>query len=253
MTKEQIAKQIFLIRRISTSLIGSQIAIKAKPNKDLERLSLKAGAPSMKSFEFLLSSVCDERFKPPYRKKALGRHIQRWKNRVSMKSIVTNLDAHVITEGAIRSFGTVIETAISAFLISMKIIKFPLIETPKTRPDFLFQIGRSLYNLESKMSVDLDVGKTRDGVGRLLNIERMIKESPYKAYDNLISKYVVWANPTAKWAATIAKAPLTEEMLMGYVEFFDLFNIETSQTEYEEILKRVWENHVMEYLGDGDL
>ena len=116
--------------------------------------------------------------------------------------------------------------------------------------DIVFRIKNTVYNLESKANIELDLGKTKKVVETLDRKNKII----FNALDcqsrrwQVISKIVVWTKETSKDAMKIAKEPLTEKKLMGFKDFFMVFNINLTKDEFFSMLQKVWIDEVEKYL-----
>lgn len=118
--------------------------------------------------------------------------------------------------------------------------------------DILFQIVKTIYNLESKANIELDAGKTRRTLEMLNKKHKVIINSQQANNIQVISKILVWTKANAKEAAEIAKTPLEEKYLMGIEDFFRLFSIEVKKEEFFEMIRKVWNEEVEPKIKIGE-
>jgi len=115
--------------------------------------------------------------------------------------------------------------------------------------DIVFRIKKIVYNLESKANIELDVGKTKKALETLHRKHKIV----FNGLDcqnegwSVISKFVVWTKETSTEASLIAKRPLEEKHLMGFKDFFILFNIQVTKKDFFKMLQKVWIEEVERY------
>ncbi len=116
--------------------------------------------------------------------------------------------------------------------------------------DIVFRIKNTVYNLESKANIELDLGKTKKAVETLDRKHKIV----FNGLDcqsqgwQVISKFVVWTKETSKDAMKVSKKPITEKRLMGFKDFFMVFNTNVTKDIFFKMLKNVWDDEVEAYL-----
>ena len=116
--------------------------------------------------------------------------------------------------------------------------------------DIVFRIRRIVYNLESKANIELDLGKTKKALETLNRKHKIV----FNALDcqneawQVISKFVVWTKETSEEAYLVAKKPLEKKDLMGFQDFFKIFNVEVNKKEFFELLQKIWIEEIEVYI-----
>lgn len=147
------------------------------------------------------------------------------------------------------SFGNVIEkTAMDyAEIMGYETLKKKTLLASKI--DILFRIDMKVYNLESKVNIELDNEKSKKALDSLQRKHKAVFNSLNCQDKNwqLISKFVVWTKEDAIEASLTAKKPIMEKDLMGFKDFFALFKVDISKDEFFAMLQRVWIEEVEAY------
>jgi len=157
----------------------------------------------------------------------------------------------ILYQSCIITFGSVLERATLNYakLNGKKIYQNKNFLSAKI--DIVFRINNKVYNLESKGNIELDAGKTKKALETLVRKHKMVFNGLDCQNEGLqvISKFVVWSKATAEDAAKVAKRPITEERLMGFQNFFELFGVEVSEKDFFEMLQGVWLDEVEAYFS----
>lgn len=153
-------------------------------------------------------------------------------------------------QSCIISFGHVLEKATMDYAKEMKAKVYPNKKFLAAEHDIVFRIKRVVYNLESKANIELDLGKTKKALETLKRKHKIV----FNALDCqnemwvVISKFLVWTKETSNEALIIAKKPLKETDLMGFKDFFEIFNVEVNKNEFFKMLQTVWIEEVEVYI-----
>jgi len=102
--------------------------------------------------------------------------------------------------------------------------------------DLLFLYNNCIYYFEIKNNINLDTEKTRETFNKIKDVEGAL----LKKYDNVVSKILVNRFPT-KEKMKFFKNPISKNDLIGYSDFFDLFNVSVSEAEWKEFFNYVGE------------
>lgn len=151
--------------------------------------------------------------------------------------------------GCLRTYGYVLENTTMKYAKIMKAKTYPKKNFLGIKIDVVFRLNRNVYNLESKSNIELDAGKTKKALETLNRKHKTV----FNALDcnnegwQVISKFIVWSQPTSKEAKDIAKKPIEEKHLMGFKDFFELFNINVGTEEFINILQKVFKEEVEDY------
>jgi len=151
-----------------------------------------------------------------------------------------------LQRSCIITFGNALEITTSRYakLMNAKVYKDKRFLSADI--DIVFRIRRNVYNLESKSNIELDLGKTKKALETLKRKHKIV----FNGLDcqneswQVISKFIVWTKEDSKDAAIIAKKPLEEKHLMGFKDFFKLFNVQVNKQEFFQLLKTVWEEEI---------
>jgi len=154
-----------------------------------------------------------------------------------------------LDQSCIITFGNVLEktTLNYAKVMGEKVYKNKNFLSAKI--DIVFRINRNIYNLESKCNIELDAGKSKKALETLKRKHKMVFMGLDCQNDGLIviSKFIVWTKETAKDASKTAKRPIEEKHLMGFKDFFNLFDVEVNSDEFFDMLQRVYGDEVVRY------
>jgi len=63
----------------------------------------------------------------------------------------------------------------------------------------------------------------------------------------VISKFVVWTKANSEDAKKTAKKPLEEKHLMGFQDFFKLFEVEVNKDDFFKMIQNVWLDEIEKY------
>ncbi len=154
-----------------------------------------------------------------------------------------------IQQSCIITFGNVLERATMSYAKEMNATVYPDKKFLASDMDIVFRIRKIVYNLESKSNIELDLGKTKKALETLKRKHKIV----FNALDcenerwQVISKFVVWTKEDSKEAYQIAKRPLEEKDLMGFKDFFELFNVEVTKKEFFKMLQDIWRKEVEAY------
>lgn len=204
---------------------------------------------TMELFEKMLRQNC----KKCYADLHSGKRIKRLKKRRELNNSLTDLIRKgeeigypELFSSCIRSFGYVMEDSARDYAKAMGATVEKKITQLNTEIDLVFTIGDTVYNFESKVNLELDSGKTVNTHRRLKRVHNAVSNLLDCEINhlNLVTKILTWTKPTADDAMRIVKKPLTKDMIMGYIEFFQIFNVSTTQEQFETMLKRVWKEEV---------
>ena len=207
---------------------------------------------SLEIFEKILRQNC----KKYYADLSNGERINRLQKRRELNNSMTDLIKRVEKIGytelytsCIRSLGYVMEDTARDYAKAMGATVEKKIKQLNTEIDLVFIIGDVVYNLESKVNIELDSGKTANTHRRLKRIHNAIDNLLDCEVNHLklITKLLAWTKPTADDAMRVVKKPLTKDMMMGYAEFFQLFNVIVTQLQYEDMIRRVWKEEVEDF------
>lgn len=149
----------------------------------------------------------------------------------------------------IITFGNVLERATMNYAETMKANVYKHKTFLAADIDIVFRIRQIVYNLESKSNIELDLGKTKKALETLQRKHKIV----WNALDcqnekwQVISKFVVWTKQNSKEARDTAKRPLEEKHLMGFKDFFNLFNIKISKDNFFKMIQNVWLSEVEKY------
>jgi len=179
------------------------------------------------------------------------------KNRLLIKSNNTNSMSDVINRGkeidaaklhrsCVITFGNVLEKATTNYAEVMHCTVYRNKNFLSAKIDIVFRIIKRIYNLESKSNIELDAGKSKKALETLKRKHKLVFHGLdcANAGFQVISKFVVWTKPTSKSAALFAKKPIEEIHLMGFKEFFNLFNINIEENDFFNMLQKVFQEEV---------
>lgn len=148
------------------------------------------------------------------------------------------------------TFGNVLEKAAMNYVDEMNVKVFRNKNLLASNIDILFQISRSVYHLESKVNIELDNDKSRKALESLKRKSTVIFNA-LRCHEEgwqVISKFVVWTKEDAVEASLIAKKPIKVEHLMGFKDFFILFDVNVTKEDFFDILQKVWIEEVEVYM-----
>lgn len=148
-----------------------------------------------------------------------------------------------------RTFGYVMEDAARDYAKLRGADVEKKIKYMKTKIDLMFKYNGVIYNLESKTDVELDAGKSKIEKRRLGKLHEAANALFDCDYDNtkLITKMLVWTAPLSSIAVKFVKYPLTENDLMGYMDFFILFGVEINEQQFGHMIRKIWYEEVEAY------
>ena len=165
--------------------------------------------------------------------------------------IKKDIDKDDVFNSCIRSYGSALSDTIIPYAEAMGAIIYRVANTEI----ILFEYNGICYNIASKSSINLDKGKSRDTYAELLKSENKnkIKISIHKivGIDKkvvttrvlsavVVSAIVVWTKPRGDDAIDLAKNPLKKQKMIGYKEFFKIFNVDVTEEEYKRMIELVW-------------
>ena len=144
------------------------------------------------------------------------------------------------------TFGNVLEKTTMDYAHTMGKIIYKNKNFLSAKIDIVFKISKNIYNLESKSNIELDAGKSKKALETLKRKHKLVFLGLDCNNDGLqvISKFIVWTKPTSKEAAKTAKKPIEEKHLMGFKDFFALFNIKIETNDFFDILQKVFQEEV---------
>jgi hypothetical protein len=152
-------------------------------------------------------------------------------------------------QSCIITFGNVLERATMSYAKEMKAKVYKDKRFLAADIDIVFRIRKIVYNLESKSNIELDLGKTKKALETLNRKHKVV----FNALDcqnerwQVVSKFIVWTKEDAEEASKIAKKPLERKNLMGFKDFFNLFNIQVNKEDFFKMLQKVWIEEVEVY------
>ena len=149
----------------------------------------------------------------------------------------------------IITFGTVLEKTTMAYAKLMGEDTYPKKDFLSAKIDIVFRIAKHVYNLESKSNIELDAGKSKKALETLLRKHKMVFYGLDCKNEGwlVISKFIVWTKATSTDAAKTAKRPIKEKHLMGFQDFFNLFNVNVKTNDFYDMLQKVYEEEVEAY------
>jgi len=158
-------------------------------------------------------------------------------------------NAGKLSRSCIITFGNALERATMNYAEDMKAITYKKKKFLAADIDIVFRIRRIVYNLESKSNIELDLGKTKKALETLQRKHRIVFNALDCQNENwqVISKFVVWTKATSEEANKVAKKPLEEKYLMGFQDFFKIFNVEVDKDDFFKMLQKVWLEEVEAY------
>lgn len=149
----------------------------------------------------------------------------------------------------IKTFGNILEKTAMDYAKMMGKVTYPRKNFLSIKIDIVFRINKKVYNLESKSNIELDAGKTKKALETLQRKHKTV----FNALDchnegwQVISKFVVWTKATSRDANETAKKPIEEKHLMGFKDFFNLFNININTDKFFGMLQKVYHEEVEAY------
>jgi len=152
-------------------------------------------------------------------------------------------------QSCIITFGNVLERTTMNYAKEMNAKVYKNKRFLSADIDIVFRIRKIVYNLESKSNIELDLGKTKKSLETLERKHKIL----YNALDcqterwQVISKFVVWTKENSYEAGITAKKPLEIKHLMGFQDFFNLFNVKIERDEFFKVLQKVWIEEVERY------
>lgn len=153
---------------------------------------------------------------------------------------------------AIITFGHVLENTASNYAARMDVKVFRKKTLLASNIDVLFQIDDVIHHLESKANIELDNEKSKKALDALQRKHKIVFNA-LACHDNkwrVLSKFVVWTKEDSIEAASTAKRPITRDYLMGFKDFFNLFEVEVEKDEFFEMIQKVWMEEVELYIYD---
>lgn len=153
-------------------------------------------------------------------------------------------------QSCIITFGHVLEKATMTYAKEMKSKVYNNKKFLVAEHDIVFRIKQLVYNLESKANIELDLGKTKKALETLNRKHKIV----FNALDcqnerwQVISKFIVWTKETSEDAYLVAKRPLEKKHLMGFKDFFKIFNVEVNKEEFFKVLQSIWKEEVEAYI-----
>ena len=183
-------------------------------------------------------------------KRRLKRLEKNKKNPVSFKGLLhkNELTVDELEDSAIRTYGSLLQEAGNDYANTMLNIKKPMKKNIMSiRIDILFKIKSIIYNLESKININLDSGKSVETKKNLTTKDKAVKNGYQCETNNLkvVSKVLVWTSNNKKTAAEIAKFPLSEKDLMGSEDFFELFGQNIKHDDFTDIIIKDYHEKIM--------
>jgi len=145
-------------------------------------------------------------------------------------------------QSCIITFGNILERTTMSYAKEMNAKVYKNKKFLAADIDIVFRIRKIVYNLESKSNIELDLGKTKKALETLNRKHKIV----FNGLDcqnerwQVISKFIVWTKEDSKEASIIAKRPLEEKHLMGFKDFFKLFNVEINKEQFFRMLQKVW-------------
>jgi len=152
-------------------------------------------------------------------------------------------------QSCIITFGNVLERATMSYAKEMGAKIYNDKRFLAADIDIVFRIKHIVYNLESKSNIELDLGKTKKALETLNRKHKIV----FNALDcqterwQVISKFIVWTKEDSEEASKIAKKPLTKNNLIGFKDFFYIFNVEVTKEEFFKMLQKIWIEEVEVY------
>jgi len=204
---------------------------------------------TLKIFEKILREKCKELYKTlrsgERQKKLINKNIN------SLTDIVHigRKNKKKLFQSCIITYGTVLERATMSYAKEMGAKIYKNKKFLASDIDIVFSINPIVYNLESKSNIELDLGKTKKALETLKRKHKIVFNALDCQNDRLqvISKFVVWTKETSDEAEKTAKSPIKKQHLMGFKDFFKLFNINVEKQEFLYMLQNVWIEEVEAY------
>lgn len=201
---------------------------------------------SLELFESILREQCRKDYrdlKDGTRRARLQK--QRAKIRSLKDMIKGAIDASDLSESCLRTFGNTIAQASKRYAKRMGAKLYPT-KMGTIDIDTLWEYKGICYNLESKTNINLDKGKSRETKSELHN---KAGAAHYSLRDDipLVSGIVVWSQSTGEKVLALAKKPLKKTRMFGYLDFFKIFDVNISEEEFREMIRRVWREEIESY------
>lgn len=201
---------------------------------------------SLKIFEQELKNEC-QRLYSDLRDGSRQKRLLKNKGNSLMDIVSIGKNNNKIFRSCIITFGKVLEKATMNYAEQMKATKvYKKKRILAADIDIVFRIRKIVYNLESKSNIELDIGKTKKALETLQRKHRLV----FNALDcknegwQVISKFVVWTKANSEDANKVAKKPLEEKHLMGFQDFFNLFEVSVDKDEFFNMIRTVWTEEV---------
>jgi hypothetical protein len=149
----------------------------------------------------------------------------------------------------VKTFGHVLEASAAGYAAQAGAEVIAEKNIGAVKIDIVFIWKNTVYSLESKANIELDVGKSENTFTELRRKCIIISQAlkcDVRGY-SCVSKILVWTKATAHDAAKKAKYPITEDDLMGYVDFFGVFGAVVHPSDFEATLQKVFHEEVEAY------
>lgn len=208
---------------------------------------------TLNKFEEILRAQCNKSFKDLKNGKRKEKLLKRREKVYSMTDLIRKgkgIGAIELFSSCVKTFGHVLEKSASTYAKGMGADVKAKKEILGIKIDIVFILNdKTAYNLESKSNIELDKGKSEKAKEMLKCKHNVVNQAlKCKLYGyKLVSKILVWTKPTAQAASKIVKKPLTIKELLGYKEYFDLFNVQINEEKFENMIQRVFEEEVEAY------
>lgn len=154
-----------------------------------------------------------------------------------------------LDQSCLITFGNVLEKTTLSYAKAMGFVTYNKKDFLSSKIDIVFRTDRMVYNLESKSNIELDAGKSKKALETLKRKHSLV----FNGLDchnegwQVISKFVVWTQETAKDASKVAKRPIREKHLMGFKDFFALFDVNVNLDDFFYMLQKVYDEEVRRY------
>jgi len=204
---------------------------------------------SLKIFEQELKNEC-QRLYSDLRDGSRQERLLKNKGNSLMDIVSVGKNNNKIFRSCIITFGNALERATMNYAEQMKATRvYKEKRFLAADIDIVFRIRKIVYNLESKSNIELDIGKTKKALETLQRKHRIVSNALDCKNEGwqVISKFVVWTKANSEDAKKTAKKPLEEKHLMGFQDFFKLFEVEVNKDDFFKMIQNVWLDEIEKY------
>ena len=198
---------------------------------------------SLEIFERMLRQRC----KNSYADLKTGkREIRLQKERINvraMKDLVKGkIDEADLEESCLRTFGDILQDTATEYAKSRG-AKIYSGKVGTIEIDNLIDYNGTVYNFESKASINLDKGKSRETKAEIHDKTKVTRHST-RNERQVVSGIIVWTKAREEDARKLAKPSLRTTKMFGYIDFFQIFDVIITEGPYKEMIRSVWAEEV---------